>query len=141
MGFGDGDSVSVVRLSNCLRYDQKYFHVYLNVSLIYEMTTKLWLYPDDWNSVALAIKEANNWCCAECHKQCRRPGEVWDGWVNTLTVAHYYGDYDAPAAFCVALCAPCHLAHDAPYAWLSRRRHERFRRHIAGQLTLALQAL
>lgn len=100
-----------------------------------------YLYPDDWDSVATTIKEACDWQCQQCGKQCRRPGEVWDGWVNTLTVAHYYGDYDAPAAFCVALCAPCHLNHDAPFSWLSRQRNERFRRYMAGQLELKLSSL
>lgn len=94
------------------------------------------MYPQNWADIAYEIKEANHWRCAACDKQCRRPGEAWRGWANTLTVAHYDHCYECPEVFAVALCAPCHLLHDAPFSWLSRRRHERLRRHMAGQLTL-----
>lgn len=95
-----------------------------------------YLYPDDWNRVAFAIKEACGWCCVACDKQCRRPGEFYLGYEYELTVAHICQDYEAESIYVAALCLPCHLAHDAPLSWVARLRRQRFRRHMAGQLTL-----
>ena len=33
------------------------------------------LYPEDWEAIALAIKEESNWTCEECGRPCRQPGE------------------------------------------------------------------
>ncbi len=34
------------------------------------------LYPDNWDELALAIKTEANWCCTECGRPCRQPGEA-----------------------------------------------------------------
>ena len=94
------------------------------------------LYPEDWPTIARAIKEACDWRCSECDTQCRRPGEFNLGWQYTLTVAHYDGEYEASAVFVVALCIRCHFRHDAPQVWKARRRNLRWRRRFAGQLEI-----
>ena len=33
------------------------------------------LYPENWEAIALAVKEAANWTCQECDRLCRMPGE------------------------------------------------------------------
>lgn len=75
-------------------------------------------YPQDWNDIATAIKDAADWTCQnpECNRQCRRPGEKFDTHRRTLTVAHLWpDDHDpmAPVVCVAALCAPCHLRVDA----------------------------
>lgn len=95
-------------------------------------------YPDDWHDIATAIKNACDWQCMSCGQQCRRPGEAWDGHRRTLTVAHWDNVYDGPEVFAVALCSVCHLRHDAPFSWWARRRWQRHRQRMAGQLSLAL---
>ena len=71
------------------------------------------LYPPDWNRLATAVKAAAGWQCQLCGQQCRRPGEPFDTHRRTLTVAHWDHDPQAAVVFVVALCAPCHLRHDA----------------------------
>jgi len=97
-------------------------------------------YPADWLDITQVIKAANHYECCACGRQCRRPGEFYLGWQYELTVAHYDNEYDAPAVFLVALCARCHLLHDAPFVWVARRRHCRQRQRQAGQLELQLAA-
>lgn len=78
-------------------------------------------YPVDWEEIAISIKEANDWVCHACGRQCRKPGEAFDTHKRTLTVAHLYPpDHapDAPIVFVAPLCAGCHLQEDA------RRRKE-----------------
>jgi hypothetical protein len=87
------------------------------------------LYPADWAVIAQAVKEANQYRCAACDRQCRRPGEFYLGWQYELTCAHITQDYAAPVVQLAALCLPCHLRHDARLVWVARRRK-------AGQLTL-----
>lgn len=93
-------------------------------------------YPVNWPALAREIKESCRWRCQECGQQCRRPGELYLGAQYELTVAHYNGDYDSESIFVAALCLPCHFRHDARYGWSARRRHERKRRQMAGQLEL-----
>lgn len=90
------------------------------------------LYPIDWPDIARLVKEANDWQCGECGLQCRRPGEFWLGWQYELTLAHYDQEYEDAAIFVVALCRKCHLLHDAPHSWRSRRRN-------AGQLNFSFR--
>lgn len=97
------------------------------------------IYPVEWPQIVLDIKEANDWRCQQCGRQCRRPGELWLGWEYELTVAHVMQDYDAPEVFVAPLCVPCHFRHDAPYSWLARRRWQRDRQANAGQLMLSLK--
>ena len=77
------------------------------------MPMKRHLYPVDWEQIARTVKDAADWQCQQCGQQCRRPGEPFDTHRRTLTVAHWEHDLDADAVFVVALCAPCHLRHDA----------------------------
>lgn len=81
------------------------------------------LYPDDWEAIATAVKDAADWCCQECGAQCRRPGEPFDTHRRTLTVAHLWPDNvpDAPVVSVAALCAPCHLRYDAARKARERR--------------------
>lgn len=95
-------------------------------------------YPVDWPEIAALIKAANGWRCMACDKQCRRPGEMNLGWEYELSAAHYDGIYDAPEVFIVALCTPCHFQHDSPFVWVSRRRADRLRQHLAGQLQMSI---
>lgn len=92
-------------------------------------------YPANWKTIAYAVKSACDWQCQMCGKPCRRPGEAFDTHRRTLTVAHWDHNPDAPVVFVVALCAPCHLRHDAP-----RKAHDRRLRAAAqrGQLCLPL---
>lgn len=96
------------------------------------------IYPDNWPAIATAVKEACNWRCQQCGCRCRRPGELYLGWQYQLTVAHLTQDYEAEAVTVAALCAPCHLAYDAPHVWRARRRWMRYRLRQAGQMTLPL---
>lgn len=105
------------------------------------MTTKVLLYPDDWPAISFFIREANNFTCQECGRQCRRPGEFWLGWDYELTVAHWDQDYDSEEIFVVAWCMRCHFRHDAPFVWVARRRHERLRLRLAGQLEIFNSAI
>lgn len=73
------------------------------------------LYPIDWDRLARVVKDAADWQCQGCGLQCRRPGEPFDTHKRTLTVAHWDHNPSAAIAFVVALCAPCHLRHDAPH--------------------------
>lgn len=97
-------------------------------------------YPDDWPNLSRFIREANNWQCQQCGVQCRRPGEFDLGWQYQLTVAHWDHEYYTPEVFCVALCVPCHFRHDAGHSWVARRRWERLRRQLAGQLGWGVDA-
>lgn len=100
------------------------------------MTTKALLYPDDWAEIAHKVKEANDWRCQECDRQCRRPGEAFDGHDRTLALAHISQDYEADWIQVACLCRGCHMLHDAPYGWLARLRNIRLRLRLAGQLEI-----
>ena len=81
-------------------------------------------YPADWIARALAVKEAADWRCQKCGKQCRRPGEPFDTHRSTLTTVHLDHDPENENARLTAWCAPCHLIYDAP-----RKAHERRLKH------------
>ena len=91
-------------------------------------------YPADWKQIAAFIKETNGYVCQECGRQCTRPGQPYTGARDVLTVAHYDHDYTGAEIFLSALCGPCHLRHDAPHSWVLRRRQDRYRQALAGQL-------
>lgn len=80
-------------------------------------------YPVGWEEIARAVKDAAEWKCQKCGKQCRRPGEPFDTHKNTLTVAHldHTPENCAPSNL-MAMCAPCHLRYDAAQHAESRRR-------------------
>lgn len=76
------------------------------------------LYPDDWEAIALAVKEAADWHCQVCEKQCYRPTDEVQGAKDArliLTVAHL--DHDPPNCVTenlMAMCSVCHNRYDAP---------------------------
>lgn len=74
------------------------------------------LYPGDWESIALAKKEASDWKCEVCGKQCKRPGEPFTSHKQTLTVAHLdHNPQNCADENLLAMCAPCHLRYDAKH--------------------------
>lgn len=96
------------------------------------------LYPHDWPAIAFAVKDAADWCCQECGKQCTRPGEAYAGAENMLTCAHAGTDYTSEVITVYALCASCHLRYDAEFSHVFRRRYERERQRVAGQMVFGL---
>lgn len=90
-------------------------------------------YPVNWHDIADAVKEAADWRCQECGKECRRPGQPFDTHKSTLTVAHLDHDPENPDARLAALCAPCHLRYDAEHHANSAARNRRKRLEAAGQ--------
>ncbi|NER31122.1 MAG: HNH endonuclease [Symploca sp. SIO1C4] len=80
------------------------------------MPMERWRYPDNWEEIALEVKNAARWCCRRCGKQCLQPGESKEGLTPsdrarlTLTVHHAnYLPEDNRLENLVPLCAPCHL--------------------------------
>jgi hypothetical protein len=124
------------------------------------MPMELARYPENWNQISTAVKEKSGWSCEFCGKPCRRPGEkvypflcrLDDSWIAqmvdgdikeddaelkpqrfTLTVAHLDQDPSNNAANNLkALCAPCHLKHDAQFLMHNRM----LKRERQGQLRL-----
>lgn len=81
------------------------------------------LYPDDWEAIALRVKERADWRCEECGRECLRPGErlrkrfpkVKKPVRHVLTVAHLnHTPADCREENLRALCSVCHLRYDAP---------------------------
>ena len=71
-------------------------------------------YPPDWKEIATAIKDATDWKCQVCGKQCYRTGERVEKTQDVLTVAHInHVESDCRGENLVAACAVCHLAYDA----------------------------
>lgn len=83
-------------------------------------------YPAEWDKIARTVKDAAEWKCQNCGKQCRRPGESFDTHKNTLTVAHldHTPENCAPSNL-MAMCAPCHLRYDAEQHAESRKKRRR----------------
>jgi len=94
-------------------------------------------YPDNWQEIATAVKEAADWQCQDCGKQCRRPGEPFDTQRHTLTTSH--NDHDTQnneSDNLTARCAPCHLRYDAIYHAKNAAITRRKRMIESGQLSL-----
>ncbi|MGG6240913.1 HNH endonuclease [Nodosilinea sp. AN01ver1] len=118
-------------------------------------------YPENWEAIAIAVKEVARWHCQHCGRPCRKPdeslfefvvrmeGEDWPelDWVNhtavsticdapgrfVLTVAHLDQDpSNNDPSNLRALCSVCHLRHDAPY----REANRQAKRERDGQLSL-----
>ena len=91
-------------------------------------------YPKDWKLIAKEIKEAADWKCQKCGKQCRKPDEAFDTHKRTLTVAHLnHIPEDVSPDNLMAMCAPCHLRYDAKHhAETRRRKHERSDKQTGG---------
>jgi hypothetical protein len=98
------------------------------------MSMKYHDYCLGWKELSEEIKSANQYICQECGRQCRTPGEKFDNQRWTLTVAHYFHDYEEEEVFLACLCAPCHLRHDAPHSRFFKLRARIFRQRQAGQL-------
>jgi len=74
------------------------------------------LYPDDWDNIALQVKEKADWTCQRCGKQCYRPGQPALDRRKVLTVHHKDHDPQNSADDNLeALCAPCHLREEVAY--------------------------
>ena len=73
-------------------------------------------YPKDWDNIAYAVKDAADWRCQICGKQCRRPGEEFDTHKRTATAAHLnHLPRDCRPENLICACAPCHLKYDAQH--------------------------
>lgn len=71
-------------------------------------------YPPDWNEIASRIKEATDWKCQVCGKQCYIPGSKVIDTRMVLTVAHInHVEMDCRDENLVAACSVCHLRYDA----------------------------
>lgn len=106
-------------------------------------------YPINWNEIAQGNKQAANWNCQFCGRQCRLPGESLEAFITRtnydgpavkghprrwiLTTAHLDHDPGNPKARLAALCVPCHRAYDNRHmGTIKRLKRERY-----GQMTLA----
>jgi len=49
-----------------------------------EMPMNRALYPENWEAIALEIKEAANWTCQNCGRPCRRLGVSWDDFADWI---------------------------------------------------------
>lgn len=96
-------------------------------------------YPADWETIALAIKEAADWVCGDCGRQCRRPDEPFDTHKRTMSVHHidHTPEHSDPLNL-IALCAACHLRRDAPHHAQNAARTRRAKRIASGQMEIEL---
>src|SRR4028118_1096032 len=74
-------------------------------------------YPDNWQEIALSVKENALWRCAKCNQQCLRPGKKSgltksERCALTLTVHHRNRiPEDNRPENLIALCTACHLSY------------------------------
>ena len=113
-------------------------------------------YPEDWDTIALRIKQEARWCCQQCQRPCRQPSEPLADFLARvqrwrqqqtplpakfeaaprrylLTVAHLDqqpGNQD-PSNL-KALCTVCHLQFDSRF----RAKQRRLKAEFLGQLSL-----
>lgn len=108
------------------------------------------LYPDNWEAIALQIKQAAHWQCQECGRRCKRPDEDWAEFISSgsiyanpearlgqyvLTVAHLnHQPADCSPDNLKALCTVCHLRYDSQHMATKRR----LKRERLGQMVLPL---
>lgn len=84
------------------------------------------LYPDNWDEIALRVKDHAGWICEHCGKKCREPGEKFDTHKRTATVSHLnHEPMDCRAGNLRCLCAPCHLKYDAKHHAKTRAENAR----------------
>ena len=80
-------------------------------------------YPANWKQIALDVKNAAGWRCAECNMKCREPGEKFDTHKRTLTVHHIdHQPENCAKENLIALCSGCHLKADAKFHAEKRRK-------------------
>ncbi len=85
------------------------------------------LYPDNWKTLALEIKEAAEWKCGCCGKQCYKPGERPENltrseWTADILQVHHrnHDPSQNQLSNLQAVCAACHLSlHRSPYSSVS----------------------
>jgi hypothetical protein len=75
-------------------------------------------YTDDWNEIALSIKERANWRCSKCGMRCIRPGDDVseltrsERMARRLQVHHWNRNPDDNRLDNLsALCVGCHLSY------------------------------
>lgn len=95
---------------------------------------------------SLALKQAADWRCSNCGRQCRRQGESLEDFAArirheadiiaahprrwTLHVTKYYGQ---PM---MVLCGSCHSTYHNYHRWRQRQQQQRQQQEQSGQLTL-----
>lgn len=47
------------------------------------------LYPENWNAIALAVKEAADWKCQECGRHCLKPGEDIEDFLYRISTGRF----------------------------------------------------
>ena len=74
------------------------------------------LYPRDWKTITLEIKEAADWKCGCCGKKCYKPGERPEGlsrseWTADILQVHHrnHNTQDNRLSNLLSVCAACHL--------------------------------
>lgn len=105
-------------------------------------------YPDDWDAIAGAIKDAASWICRHCGLQCQRPSEPFDTHRRTMSVHHIgvpkpdgspgdpHDKMDVRPENLIALCSRCHLRADRDLHVRNAARTRRRKRLEAGQREL-----
>ncbi len=110
-------------------------------------------YPANWEEISLSIRQRAGWSCQSCCKQCRKPKEPIQEFINRtgyddltvrkhpirwcLTVAHLnHIEEDCRSENLMAMCAPCHLRYDAQHHAQSRKVNYRNQLEESGQLRL-----
>ncbi|MGD1905910.1 MAG: hypothetical protein ACFB0C_07950 [Leptolyngbyaceae cyanobacterium] len=113
-------------------------------------------YPDNWPDIAAQVKQGANWCCQQCQRPGRQPGEAMEDFLKRinawrqrhtpqppkyedaprrylLTVAHLdqCPGNQAPENL-KALCTVCYLRFDRPYC----AKQQRLRAEFYGQLSI-----
>lgn len=113
-------------------------------------------YPDNWPDIALQVKQDANWCCEQCQRPGRQPGESEVAFFKrvqrwrrhrtprpalyreaprryVLTVAHLdQQPHNQDRANLKALCTVCHLQFDSRF----RATQKRLKAEFYGQLCL-----
>jgi len=90
-------------------------------------------YPSNWADIALSVKRAAGWCCEDCGRPCRRPGQRWLDFAQEIWESGWQDDLDSPSRFVLttahldqdpgnndrnnlrALCSVCHLNYDRQF--------------------------
>lgn len=95
-------------------------------------------YPENWNEIALRVKEDADWRCQECGKQCYRPGQKHLNRQYTLTVAHLdHKPMNCDPSNLKAMCSVCHLKYDNQHRAEQREKKRAEQRYNGPQGTFA----
>jgi hypothetical protein len=84
-------------------------------------------YPNNWNSLALSVKEAAHWKCQCCGKKCYEPGKrpedlTRSQWTADILQVHHknHDTKDNRLSNLLSVCAACHLnLHRSRYSSVS----------------------